>query len=353
MKPILLYLALMLALVLGACGASNMSTLPEAVSNNAVAYHQPSQTVYSFAGLGAAKDVQAVHAKAYSCSLETNICETLPPLPDGIGRLAATAQTLGDTIYIFGGYRMAGDGAEISTPEVWAFDVKTGHYAHKADMPVPVDDSVSIAYLDRYIYLVSGWHKDDNVVNVQMYDSQTDTWHPATDWPGVPVFGHAGGVVGTVLVICDGVQIIPPKTPEAKRSFTDISACWRGDIDANTPTKITWRHLPTLPGKGNYRMAATGWADRNMILFAGGSNNPYNYDGIGYDKIPSAASAHVWAYDIAADGYVLFKDKPTKTMDHRALIPIGESKFLTVGGMGENQNVLDRLDVFTVHQSPK
>lgn len=48
-------------------------------------------------------------------------------------------------------------------------------------MPVPVDDSVSLTYQDRYIYLVSGWHKDDNVLNVQMYDSQTDIWVPATD----------------------------------------------------------------------------------------------------------------------------------------------------------------------------
>lgn len=342
-KPAILAIALSMT----ACSGADVMHLPEPVTNNAVAYHAPSQTMYSFAGLGAGKDWRDVHAKAYKCSVPQSICIPITPLPDGIGRLAATAQTLGDTVYIFGGYSVAEDGAETSMPEVWAFDTKTESYTRKADMPVPVDDTVSILYQGRYIYLVSGWHKDDNVVNVQMYDSQTDIWHPATDWPGVAVFGHAGGSVGKVMVVCDGVQIIPAKTATDKRQFTDISACWRGDIDQADPTVIAWRKLAQLPGKGNYRMAAVGWPEQNMILFAGGSSNPYNYNGIGYDKIPSAPQAHVWAYDIGADDYVLLKDKPAKTMDHRALVFLGDGRFLTLGGMGEDQKVLDEARVFT------
>ena len=325
--------------------------LPEPVSNNAAAYHSPSQTLYSFTGLSAGKTWEDVHARGYVCRLAENMCEALPPLPDGNGRLAATAQTIGDSIYIFGGYSVAEDGSEISTPEVWAFDVTTKSYARKADMPVPVDDTVSLLYQSRYIYLVSGWHKDDNVVNVQMYDSQTDTWFPASDWPGAPVFGHAGGIVGGVMTVCDGVQIVPPKTAEARRTFETISACWRGDIDANNPKNITWRKLPQLPGKGLYRMAATGWPEENTIIFAGGSDNAYNYNGIGYDKVPSAPSKHVWGYDIAADDYVLFKDKPTATMDHRALIHLGGNEFMTLGGMGEGQKVLDSADRFKARKA--
>lgn len=339
-------------LSLTACQKKHVSNLPETVTNNAVAYHAPTQTIYSFAGLGTSKDWQAVHAKAYKCVLTTD-CETTPPLPDGIGRLAATAQTIDDTVYIFGGYSVGEDGHEISTPEVWAFDVNSQTYSSKPDMPVPVDDSVSILYQNRYIYLVSGWHKDDNVVNVQMYDSQLNEWFPATDWPGAPVFGHAGGSVGNVMVVCDGVQIIPPKTPDARRSFKTISACWRGDIDEGNPTKITWKALPQLPGKGLYRMAATGWPEENTIVFAGGSDNAYNYNGIGYNKIPSEPSKHVWGYNITADAYILFKDKPIATMDHRALIHLGVNEFMTLGGMGKDQEVLQTTNRFKVRQSPK
>jgi len=325
-------------------------SLPSPVSNNAVAYHGASQTVYSFAGLGAGKTWRDVTADAYACDLAQETCKAIAPLPDGVGRLAATAQSLGDVIYIFGGYAVAEDGTETSMPEVWAYDVKAKSYSRKADMPVPVDDSVSLVYQDRYIYLVSGWHKDDNVVNVQVYDSMNDTWAPATDWPGAPVFGHAGGIVGSVMVVCDGVQIVPPKTPEARRTFEDINACWRGDIDAADPTEIAWRKLPQLPGKGNYRMAATGWPEGDMIVFVGGSDNPYNYNGIGYDKIPSQPSAHVWGYDIGADKYVVFKDKNTATMDHRALVHLGGDDFMTVGGMGAGQVVLDQVEIFEIFE---
>jgi hypothetical protein len=85
-----------------------------------------------------------------------------------------------------------------------------------------------------------------------------------------------------------------------------------------------------------------------LIVFAGGSDNPYNINGIGYDTVPSEPSAHLWAYDIENDGYILFKDRPIATMDHRGLIHRGSDEFMTIGGMGKNQEVLDRVHVFEV-----
>ena len=334
------------ALLLGC--ADKSIDLPNHVTNNAVAYHDLTGTVYSFGGLGSGKTWRDVTAEAYACTPREKSCKTIAPLPDGVGRLASTAQVVGDNVYVFGGYSVAEDGTEVSMPEVWAYDPKNNNYSRKTDMPVPVDDSVSLVYQDRFIYLVSGWHKDDNVVNVQVYDSMLDTWAPATDWPGAPVFGHAGGIVGNIMVVCDGVQIVPPKTPDARRTFEGINACWRGDIDKTDPKIIAWSKLPPLPGKGNYRMAATGWPDKNMVVFAGGSDNPYNYNGIGYDKVPSKPSKHVWGYDVGADKYVLFSDKKTATMDHRALVHLGGDKFMTVGGMGAGQAVLDEVEVFAI-----
>lgn len=335
------------------CTETNLPKLPYPISNNAVAYHAATQTTYSFTGLKSGKTWTDVVAEAIACDFTTNTCVPIAPLPDQVGRLAATAEILGNDIYVIGGYSVAEDGEEISTPEVWAYDINLDVYERKADMPVPVDDTVSLTYQDRYIYLVSGWHKDGNVVNVQLYDSKSDTWSPATDWPGHPVFGHAGGIVGDVMTICDGVIVVPPTPPATRRNFTDVSACWRGDIDKDDPTKIAWRKLPSLPGKGHYRMAATGWAEKNMIVFAGGSDNPYNFNGIGYDGIPSEPSAHVWGYDISADAYVLFSEKPAATMDHRALIHLQENEFLTLGGMGADQKILDSMDRFKVLQAPK
>ena len=338
-------LYLLMTLTLAAC-QPRQTVLPEPTANNAVALH--GGDIYSFAGLGAGKSWTDVHAKAYKCARGAEAFESLPPLPDGKGRLAATAQTVGDMIYIFGGYTVAEDHTEISTPEVFSFDPKTQRYTRRVDIPVPVDDSVSLVYQNRYIYLISGWHKDTNVADVQIYDTVDDSWQRATDWPGAPVFGHAGGIVGNVMAVCDGVEIIPPKDENSRRTFETISACWRGDIDSDDLAQITWTRLPQLPGKGLYRMAAAGVAEQNFILFAGGSDNAYNYNGIGYNKIPSAPSAHVWGYDIRANKYVVFKDKPKATMDHRGLVNLGNGKFATLGGMEEGQRVIDTLDVFHV-----
>ena len=333
------------AFTLAACHAET-AKLPEPVANNAVA--QFGTSVYSFAGLSAGKTWTDVHAKAFHCSLQTMSCDNLPPLPDGKGRLAATAQRVGSLIYIFGGYTVAEDHTEISTPEVFAFDPKTRSYTRRADIPVPVDDSVSYVYQDRYIYLISGWHKDTNVADVQIYDTATDSWQRGSDWPGAPVFGHAGGGVGNVMVVCDGVEIVPPKDKDSRRTFKTLSACWRGDIDPANITDISWTRLSQLPGQGLYRMAAIGVPDRNLVLFAGGSDNAYNYDGIGYNKSPSPPSAHVWGYDITASDYVVFEDKPKATMDHRGLLNLGDGRFATLGGMGNGQVVLDGLEVFEV-----
>ena len=347
-------LGLGLALALAGCRQAEPAilrldtptVLPEPAANNAVALH--GGDIYSFAGLGAGKTWRDVHAKAYKCAPAVSTCESLPSLPDGKGRLAATAQTVGDMIYIFGGYTVGEDHTEISTPEVFALDPKTQSYTRRADIPVPVDDSVSLVYQDRYIYLISGWHKDTNIAEVQIYDTLNDTWQRATDWPGAPVFGHAGGIVGTVMTVCDGVEIIPPKDESSRRTFETLSACWRGDINSDDPAQITWTRLPQLPGKGLYRMAAIGVADKNLILFAGGSDNAYNYNGIGYNKVPSSPFAHVWGYDIRANKYVTFDDKPKATMDHRGLINFDDGTFATLGGIGEAQRVLGTLDVFDV-----
>jgi len=88
----------------------NKSIVNEAVANNAAALY--GDKIYSFAGLGAGKSWTDVHAKAFACSTVTKACETLPPLPDGKGRLAATAQSVGNLIYIFGGYTVAEDHTE-------------------------------------------------------------------------------------------------------------------------------------------------------------------------------------------------------------------------------------------------
>ena len=315
-------------------------------SNNAVALlaspgdgHQ----LLSLLGLGEEKTWQSIHYRAEGLSLDNSRQSTsLPSLPLTQGRLAASAVSLGESVYLFGGYTVAEDHSEISTPEV--FKISKTQYARQPDMPVPVDDAVVMTYRDRYIYLVSGWHDVGNVNLVQVFDSQTQSWTQATQFPGAAVFGHAGGMAGNEMVICDGVKIEYPADGSSRR-FLPSNECWLGIINEDDHRRIQWLPLPPHPGPSRYRMAASTEAPfnkENRVIFAGGSTNPYNYDGIGYNGIPSEPEDLVFGFDFEHRQWRCYGRAGVATMDHRGLVAHGDTYFI-IGGMLRGQTVSDRV----------
>jgi len=337
--------ALVLAVVaLAGCGAQKprvRPVLPEPVSNNAVAIMD--DTAYSFAGLKSGKTHADVTAGAFAVNLATGERRKLPPLPDGRGRLASVAVAVDGRIYIFGGYTVASDGSEVSTPEVFAFDPVANSYARRAPMPIPVDDGVAFAY-GALIYLVSGWHNDGNVAAVQIYDTKADTWSRASDYPGTPVFGHAGGRVDRAIVIIGGVTA--EKLATGKNKYTTSEEGWFGEIDERDPKVIRWLPLRAPPVRARYRIAAVGSKALEAVVFSGGAENPYNYNGIGYDKSPSAASDSVFALDVLTGQWRVYPKKARATMDHRGLVE-WKGQFCTIGGMQDPQRVAADVDCVT------
>jgi hypothetical protein len=86
-------------------------------------------------------------------------------------------------------------------------------------------------------------------------------------------------------------------------------------------------------------MAATG-SERHgrRVVFAGGSDHPYNYDGIGYNGVPAQASAEVISYDFDRGEWLTHPQTAVATMDHRALID-SAGQFHLIGGMRDPQTV--------------
>lgn len=326
--------------------------LPVPHSNNAVAKLTIDGRLnfFSFMGLTAGKTHADISKQAFALDLKESRWRTLPDVPVAQGRLASTAVGVNGLVYLFGGYTVAADGSEVSTPEVLAFDPNTRTYAARAPMPVPVDDSVALPYNDRYIYLVSGWHDKGNVTLVQVYDSVDNRWFRATDWPGQPVFGHAGGIVGNCMVVADGVTATAGEG--GKRQFRLTSQAWLGEIDPDRPGQIAWKQLPSHSGAPLYRMAAAGASDRNRVLFAGGSETAYNYNSQGYGGTPANPSARTFAFDLSLGRWVDLGVKPAPTMDHRGLLE-AEGKFYTVGGMGGERQVIGDLAPLNLSSSDK
>lgn len=328
------------ALGLSACGQGQASVvqviipnLPMAVTNNAVAIDTANGTVtlYSFLGLDSTKRHDGITRRAFRLTLGKDQWEELPPVPGPRGRLAATAQVIRGEVIVIGGYTVDSTGAERSVPEVDIWNPVAGRWRTGAPMPLPVDDAVSGVWRDSLLYLVSGWHDTDNVTAVQIYDPATDRWTMATPIPGPGVFGHAGGVVGDAILFVDGVT-----RNETRPRYRMKAQAWRGEIDPTDPTNITWTVIPPHPGLPLYR-AAAGVCGTRLVL-AGGTDNPYNYNGIGYDGVPSEPRAEVVAYDVTTGGWTEFSPAPVATMDHRGLL-IGRHGMYVVGGMRSGQGV--------------
>lgn len=351
MKKITLMALLLLTGCVMASGAGQVNVsllppLPEPISNNAVVSVQTGDDGFlvSFAGLGAGRSHDDTLAVTYVFSGRDNEWVEADPVPGGVGRLAAVAAAAGELAFVFGGYTVAPDGSEDSTPWVHSFDPVTQSFEERQPMPVPVDDAVAITYDDRYIYLISGWHDSGNVNLVQRYDTQSDSWVQATPIPGRGVFGNSGGIVGNTIIYCDGVAIRP--YADRRRDFVANNECFTGVIDPDNSRRIEWRTLEAHPGAPRYRMAAAGIDAQDAVVFVGGSDNPYNYDGIGYNGEPSQPVAEILRYDLQRQAWTVLTPVAAASMDHRALVGFGGA-WLTVGGMLEDQQVTDRVVAYT------
>lgn len=305
--------------------------LPQPVANNAVVGLDVGDEshVYSFLGIDTTKQWDGVGSWAYRWVVGADAWEVLPPVP-GPGRLAGTAEAFDGRVYVFGGYTVAEDGSESSRPEVDVFDPATDSWTSAAPMPVPVDDAVSGVWRDSLIVLVSGWHDTDNVADVQLYDPKTDTWSPATAIPGPPVFGHAGKVAEDHIVYLGGAN-----TRGTRPRYLIEPSAWLGSLGAD-PREVTWTSLESHPGPPLYRAASA--AVGPWVIFAGGTDNPYNYNGIGYDGRPAEALRDVFAYHGGSATWVDGPPLPEARMDHRALA-VTRSSVALVGGMDEQQDV--------------
>lgn len=324
-----------------------LPALPQPVTNNAVTVVSTAQGdyLYSFLGLGSGKTWQDISSGAAVLNPGSDTWTELEPVPGSAGRLAASAVSAAGAAWLFGGYTVAADGNEKSIPGVYRIRPGESQLQWLTDMPVPVEDSVMLVYQDRYIYLVSGWHDLGNVNLVQVLDTKTLQWAQATPWPSAPVFGHSGGISAGQMLICDGVRIQYP-ADESPREFLPSNECWSGRIDTENHRRIHWRSVLAHPGAARYRMAANGDGNKRVV-FAGGSTNPYNFNGIGYNGVPAEAEKSVFSYSFAKGEWQQHGDLPKGTMDHRGL-PYANGWYYLIGGMHDKQTVVPDVYRFRI-----
>jgi N-acetylneuraminic acid mutarotase len=336
---------------LSAGADSDVDSLPDPVSNNAVAMAKVrgQLLLFSFMGIGPKKTSDAITSTAFSLDAKEGKWSAIHAVPGTVGRIGAAAAGVQGELFLFGGYA-ADAQSGMAVPDVGIYHPAGDRWFRGADIPVAVGDSVIGVYHDRYIYLVGGRSNRDVVSNVQVYDTEKDRWVQATPIPGTPVFGHAGALVDDTLIYVDGARKNPSgNTPK----YVASDECWMGKIDHHDRTRIQWTKVPSHPGVARYRIAGGGSEKDEKIYFAGGTDNPYDYNGIGYDGKPSEPSSVLFDFNLRTGKWeTISENTPDSTMDHRGLLVTHEGLVL-IGGMEKGQKVTGRVALLSKQAQAK
>ena len=89
-----------------------------------------------------------------------------------------------------------------------------------------------------------------------------------------------------------------------------------------------------------------------MVLFLGGTDNPYNYNGIGYDGNPAEPQQLMFAFDGSNGGWVVLDSLAPAAMDLRGLVLVGGRGYV-IGGMTAGQRVTSDVWVWTARQEQR
>lgn len=347
--PRLFLVCAVLAAASFAANNSDSEPLPEPISNNAVAILRIHGVfeLFSLMGIRAKKTWDAVTNESYEIDADTGKAYSIHAVPGTAGRIGAMAVGAQDRVVLMGGYVLY-KGGGMPIPDVNIYEPGRDRWSRGADMPIPVGDAVIGVYRERYIYVIGGRSTSGLVQDVQIYDLEKNRWMKATPTQGTGVFGHAGGIVGDVIVYIDGAQTNPAGSSPR---FVSADECWKGKIDHHDHTKIEWTKLASHPGTARYRIAAGVSEREQMIYFSGGTDNPYDYNGIGYDGKPAQPSPVTFAYNLRSNKWeTLNENTPNPTMDHRGLLVTNEG-LVIIGGMAKDQQVTARVALLSKAQT--
>jgi N-acetylneuraminic acid mutarotase len=335
-----LFTLLLGAALLPAADAPKIANMPAAVSSNAVASLKGGLELFSIMGVGPRKTWDDVTNRVYIFNLASGKWREGRPVPGVAGRLGASAIGARGKIFLFGGYVVDGQGAELTVSDVSAYVPDDHKWYRGADIPLPVDRSVVGVNHDRFIYLIGGRSKNGPVNSVQIYDAEKNVWSEGTPFPGTPVFGHAGGLADEEIIVIDGAK----KNTGPGAPYLASDECWVGKIDHKDPNKIEWSKLPPHPGPA--RFGSASGAESHKIHFSGGSASPHDFKGIGYDRQPADVSSVSFLYDLHANQWVTADENTVEPRMDCGGILATPAGLVILGGMTKGQTATALATLF-------
>ncbi|MFT5724056.1 MAG: hypothetical protein ACI9JN_001173 [Bacteroidia bacterium] len=312
---------------------TNVGTLPESVSNNAVCAGKIQQIPYlfSFAGIDSTKKYNGIHLRSFRYNLTTGKSERIPDLPDTLGKIACGVSCIGGIAFISGGYHVFANGNEKSSNKMHRYDIINNSFLSDGpNIPIATDDHVQAVWRDSLIFLITGWSDNSNIPNVQIYNPTSNQWQTGTSVPNnnaYKSFGASGVIVKDTIFYFGGAS--------SGTGFKIQSWLRRGIINPNNPAEITWSFSSPNPSAVIYRGASI--VVKQQAHWVGGSANTYNYNGIAYDGSGGVAPSnkeYTWTgskWDI--------KITQNIPMDLRGIAVLNDTIAYVAGGMASDQRV--------------
>jgi hypothetical protein len=303
--------------------------MPIRTTNCAVAYYKGK--VYVFGALDSSKLYSGIHQKSYVYDTLLDTWSSLPDMPDTLGKIAASASELQDTIYIVGGYHVYANGNEKSSNRVHRFVPAINQFINDATpIPIAIDDHIQDVWRDSLLYIITGWSNTTNVPNVQIFNPHTNSWSVGTPTPNTnnyKCFGGAGLIYKDTIYYFGGAAI--------GNNFPITNYLRKGIINPSNPNHISWS-IDTISNIVGYRMGAAIVEDK--IYFIGGSTRTYNYDGIAYNGsgIAPINSKSLW-YHLPTKTYGI-DSTLSVNKDYRNMVSTGAAYYL-MGGIDSNNMV--------------
>ncbi len=126
------------------------------------------------------------------------------PLPDGFGpRTGAATASIGDRVYVFGGYGVQADGSLGNFGDAWC--LADGVWKRMADVPVKVRWATAVALDSRYIGIFGGYG-DDFLKDVYLYDTERNAYVKSSSLP-LAVCNAAGGIIDDTVYLAGGEDL--------------------------------------------------------------------------------------------------------------------------------------------------
>ncbi|MCB0476899.1 MAG: T9SS type A sorting domain-containing protein [Crocinitomicaceae bacterium] len=317
---------------------TEVGQLPEPITNNPVCEGWQGDTlyIYTFGGLDATLTSTGIHRRAYRYNTISEVVESIPDLPDTLGKLGVAAHRIGDIIYVTGGYHVLSGGSEITSDKVHRFNTQTNSWLTDApNIPVATDDHVQSVWRDSLLFLVTGWKNTTNIQHCQIFDPANNQWLSATSVPNshdYKSFGASGVIIGDEFYYFGGTSAW---------TFGPQNKLRIGTIDPNDPTNVTWTIQTPDVNVFGYRMAAA--KVNNEAHWIGGASLSYNFDGIDYNGSGVVAPANRDAFIQAGTPWLYTQTYDTIPMDLRGIGNASDSIKYIMGGMFDGQNVSNKI----------